>query len=376
MSLKIAVTSPFGWPYVRRGNRFVHELAAYLADQGHEVHLITSKPGNINRKSMRRKVLEKHLRLFSHPLVTLFKIDMWETFFPGCFRSLLTENYDIVQTFWQPDGFAASLYRSLKGIPFVHLLVEVNHFFQPTTFGRPMLKRILKKASRLQVPSLYLNEELKAHFKLEGEFIPMPVDMDQFTPRSNKPLDPPRILCTSSFLEARKRVYLLVQAFELLLKEMPNAVLQLSSHGGRNKEVTRRLLKSVKPDTRRAIEILDVEKLEDMPELYRQAALTVLPSLQESFGMVIIESLASGTPFVGTRSGAIPEIINDPRVGVLIEPTDDPKDLSEALVKGFELAVDSHTPLRCRQHVAKYSWQELGPRYEALYMEVLNQRQR
>jgi glycosyltransferase involved in cell wall biosynthesis len=37
---------PTYWPYVRRGvERYIHELAVYLVSQGHEVDVITSKPG-------------------------------------------------------------------------------------------------------------------------------------------------------------------------------------------------------------------------------------------------------------------------------------------------------------------------------------------
>lgn len=88
--------------------------------------------------------------------------------------------------------------------------------------------------------------------------------------------------------------------------------------------------------------------------------------------MVIIESLSSGTPVVGTKSGAIPEVINDPEVGILFEETGGPKELCKALIKGLELARDPQTTLRCRKYAERYSWHVLGPRYEALYLEVLN----
>ncbi len=374
--MKIAVTSPFGWPYVRRGNRFAYDLTAFLADRGHEVHLITSKPGQISRKNLQGKFAEKYHRLFPHPLLSLFNVELWETFALGCFRSLFRGDFDIVQTIWPPDAFAASINKSLRGIPFVHLLVDSNHFYRPTTFGKSMLKRVLKNVSCLEVPSSYVNMELRRQFSLEGKVIPSPVNMDHFILFENKTLDPPRILCTSSFLDSRKRVYLLVQAFELLLKEVPNAVLQLSGHGQMNQEGTKGLMRLVKPETRRSIKLLGVGKLEEMPMLYGQASVTVLPSLREAFGMVIIESLATGTPVVGTRSGAIPEILDDPGIGVLFEQTGGPKELCEALLKGLELARDPQTVMRCRTYAERYSWNELGPRYEALYMEVLNGRKR
>lgn len=370
MSMKIAITSPFGWPYVRRGNRFAHELAIYLAERGHQVHFISTKPGLISRKKFRGKVLEEQHRLFCSPLLSLLNVEMWETFAIGCLRSFMREKYDIIQTFWPPDAFAASLNRSLRGIPFVLLMVDSNYFYRPTLLGRPMLKRALKNVSRLEVPSTYINDELKSQLNLLGTLIPMPVNMDEFTPDSGKTMDPPRILCTSSFLDLRKRVHLLVQAFDLLLKKVPSAILQLSGHG--TKEQAAGLLNLVRPETRRSIEILSTGRLRDMPALYRQASITALPSLREAFGMVLIESLASGTPVVGTRSGAIPEVIDDPEVGVMFEETGGPQELCEALFRGLELARDPRTVMRCRAYSERYSWNTLGPRYEELYMDVLN----
>ena len=369
--MKIAVTSPFGWPYVRRGNRFAHELADFLAERGHEVHFISTKPGSISRKRMRGKVVEEYHRLFSYPFLPLVNIEMWETFAIGCLRSFIREKYDIIQTFWPPDAFAASLNRSLRGIPFVLLMVDSNHFYRPTTFGRPMLKRALKNVSCLEVPSRFVNDELKSQLNLEGTLIPMPVNLNEFTPADNREPGPPRILCTSSFLDLRKRVHLLVMAFELLLKEVPEAILQLSGHGTAE-QAEGGILSLVTPKTRRSIEILNVGNLEDMPKLYRQASLTALPSLREAFGMVIIESLSSGTPVVGAKSGAIPEVINDPEVGVLFEETGGPKELCEALIKGLELARDPQTTSRCRKYAESYSWGRVGPQFEDLYFDVLN----
>ncbi len=62
-----------------------------------------------------------------------------------------------------------------------------------------------------------------------------------------------------------------------------------------------------------------------MPEIHRLADLFVLPSIptriwQEQFGYVLVESMATGTPVVSTRSGSIPEVLGD--TGVLVEPND------------------------------------------------------
>ncbi|UCH81556.1 MAG: glycosyltransferase [Nitrospiraceae bacterium] len=64
---------------------------------------------------------------------------------------------------------------------------------------------------------------------------------------------------------------------------------------------------------------------DDMYKLYNMADLFVLPSIstrswQEQFGMVLIESMACGTPVISTYSGSIPEVVGD--AGKLVQPND------------------------------------------------------
>jgi glycosyltransferase involved in cell wall biosynthesis len=57
----------------------------------------------------------------------------------------------------------------------------------------------------------------------------------------------------------------------------------------------------------------------ELPRLYTAASVTVLPSFSESFGYTIAESLACGTPAIGSRVGMIPEMIEDGKNGYLFD---------------------------------------------------------
>lgn len=71
-------------------------------------------------------------------------------------------------------------------------------------------------------------------------------------------------------------------------------------------------------------------------ELLANAKALIIPSLfDEPFGMVMIEALACGTPLIGLRSGAIPEVIVNGRTGIVVDRNDDELVMSEQLAEAI-----------------------------------------
>jgi glycosyltransferase involved in cell wall biosynthesis len=368
LHMKIAVTSTPSWPYVRRGNRCSYELAAYLVGRGHEVHYITTKPGTIGREKLHEKLHVEYKPLSGHPFLSKCKIHFVETFTLACLRSLLRNNFDIVMTTFPVDAFAARMNKFICDTPFIHLQYDAYPLYPVTALSNFMFRSVVKSASRVIAISDFVKKDLNKYFLVEADVIPLPVDTSRFRPVDHEKVGNPVILCTAALTVSRKRVNLLVKAFERLVEKRPEAVLILSGHS--DAATNRVLLQSVNANTRKSIKITGVGQEKNLPDLYRQAALTVLPSVHEAFGLVVIESLASGIPVVGTRSGGIPDILNNHRIGVLFEPSDGPAKICDALLRGLELARDPQTRLRCRQHAECFSWDTLGPQYELCLQEV------
>jgi glycosyltransferase involved in cell wall biosynthesis len=68
-------------------------------------------------------------------------------------------------------------------------------------------------------------------------------------------------------------------------------------------------------------------------DVYAAFDVTVVPSvLPEPFGRVVMESMAAGTPVIGSRCGGIPEQISDGETGLLFEPGNE-RELAAALQK-------------------------------------------
>jgi glycosyltransferase involved in cell wall biosynthesis len=99
-------------------------------------------------------------------------------------------------------------------------------------------------------------------------------------------------------------------------------------------------------------------------DLLQNARVTLFPiEWEEPFGLVMIESTACGTPVVATRWGAVPEVIDDGRTGVIV---DDYREMASVIERAAEL-----DPLDCRRYVEeRFSSERMVRDYEAAYAKA------
>jgi glycosyltransferase involved in cell wall biosynthesis len=155
----------------------------------------------------------------------------------------------------------------------------------------------------------------------------------------------------------------------LLKERRPDATLQIASPV--SAELRGQLLRRVSPAYRSDVEFMAAGA--DLPALFAGATVSVLPSMGEPFGMVVLESMASGTPVTGTRDGSLPELISSPGIGRLFDKgenaeveTANAAGLAQALDECIDLAADPATARRCRARACEFGWTVVGWRYEQL----------
>jgi glycosyltransferase involved in cell wall biosynthesis len=103
----------------------------------------------------------------------------------------------------------------------------------------------------------------------------------------------------------------------------------------------------VEPHLGDTIEYLGEVKHGTKVELLQNARATLFPiEWEEPFGLVMIESMACGTPVIATRHGAVPEVIEDGRSGVIV-------DHFREILAALERA-DAIEPLECRRYVEEH----------------------
>ncbi len=110
---------------------------------------------------------------------------------------------------------------------------------------------------------------------------------------------------------------------------------------------------------------------ESVADYYRAADLTVVPSYNESFGLVALESQACGTPVVAASVGGLTTAVDDGRTGMLVDghdPTLWAKVLLDLLTHPGELAA---LAAQARKHAERFSWHRTTDELLAVYGEAM-----
>jgi glycosyltransferase involved in cell wall biosynthesis len=115
------------------------------------------------------------------------------------------------------------------------------------------------------------------------------------------------------------------------------------------------------------VHFLGVQSRGEVADLMARAHALVLPSLSESWGVVVAESLARGTPVVASRVGGVPEIVESGEGGILVTPGDE-----DALASALT-AIARRRPDRRSVAAASRArpWSEQARHIAAVYASVL-----
>ncbi|HDR3890048.1 TPA: glycosyltransferase family 1 protein [Bacillus cereus] len=112
----------------------------------------------------------------------------------------------------------------------------------------------------------------------------------------------------------------------------------------------------------------------DLAEAYASSDLMVFPSTTETFGNVVLESLACGTPVIGANSGGVKNIITDGKTGVLCEPKNEDSFLSSIYELLNNEEMRKQISLDARSYAATQSWDEISNNLLMHYDDVIQSR--
>lgn len=113
---------------------------------------------------------------------------------------------------------------------------------------------------------------------------------------------------------------------------------------------------------------------EDLADHYAASDLFAFSSLTETFGNVVLEAMSSGLPVVAIRAGGVGETVQAGNTGLLVEPTEPPARLAEALLR---LVKDSEERMRmataARAYALEQSWDAIMGGLRHRYQRVIDE---
>ena len=231
-----------------------------------------------------------------------------------------------------------------------------------------MQGRVARRAGPLLTVSSSSKDDICRDFRIKPEkvhIIPLGVDTRLFCPRPEQPRVPGRIVAVTSADLPLKGLPTLLRAVAKLVTERDAHLVVIGTPSAATKDQLTQLALGMRVTF--ASGLPDAE----YARVLASAEVAVVPSLYEGFSLPAVEHMASGTPLIASRAGALPEVTGD---AALLVPPGDPEELAAALrdllgdrEKRAELAERGLARVRMR-----FAWPAVAAATEAMYQKVIN----
>jgi L-malate glycosyltransferase len=173
------------------------------------------------------------------------------------------------------------------------------------------------------------------------------------------------IFFTVAFLKKNKGMDILIKAFNLAFKDEDNIILRIGGDGA-EREKLESLVKELKLEEK--VEFLGSLNRKEVKIEMENCNVFSLASKFETFGVVLIEALSTGTPVVSTNCGGPYDIVND-KVGKLVE-VDNIEELAYAL-KHVYVNYNNYNQNEIRQYcIDNFSNEAIGKKQLEIYNSV------
>jgi D-inositol-3-phosphate glycosyltransferase len=303
--------------------------------------------------------------------------------------------YDVVHSHYWLSGQVGWLARDRWSVPLIHTahtLAKVKNAAlaagdRPEPRARVIgEEQVVAEADRLIANTEEEAAQLVGHYGADPArtlVVPPGVDLQRFTPgdraaarRAVGVPDDALLLLFVGRIQPLKAPDVLLGAAARMLADDPSLRARLRVHvvgapSGSGLEAPRKL-----EELAAALGIADVVRFlppqprERLADHYRAADVAVVPSHNESFGLVALEAQACGTPVVAARVGGLRTAVSDGVSGVLVEGHD-PADYAAAIRS--VLSRRELLAAGARRHAARFSWDRTADSLVAAYSSAADE---
>lgn len=238
----------------------------------------------------------------------------------------------------------------------IHDLSPLEHpeWFRPSfaVWYRLFLPILARRVRLVFTPSEYVKKKVSERFGIHNLIVtPNAADHAVFFPeaRQNSYNLPSQYVLFVGTLEPRKNLQGLLQAWQKISKDFKEVWLIVAGTYGK-------VFKTMRLSTEmERVRFLGYVEDEDLPGLYAGASLFVLPSLEEGFGLPVLEAMASGAPVIVSNCGALCELVK--AAGVVFDLAER-QGLSSAMQACLEdAALRSSMKEKGLHRASSFSWQ-------------------
>ena len=366
--MKIGLVTPYIYPLHGGVNGHVEQLYENLIARGHDVRIISAAHGP------QRQSEGDVIRLgygFSVPANgSMGTITMAWRYTPQIKSMLEREQFDILH-FHEPfvPFLSLMVLRESKSINIAtfHAYAGWSPAYE---FGQRMLRHFARRLHGRIAVSAAARHFIDRYFPGDYKVIPNGVDIRDFAniqPVARYKDGTLNILFVGRF-ESRKGIQYLLKAYRMLKQRGYDCRLLVVGGGPGEREVRRYIA------TRRltGVELLGRVSDDDKARYFATADIYVSPATgRESFGIVLLESMAAGVPVVCSDIHGYRSVVRRDEQGLLVPPKD-VKALTEALAK---LLDDPELRARMgasgRERAQQYSWPNITAKVEDYYKFVI-----
>lgn len=374
--MKIALISPYDFPYPGGVTEHIIALAREVRRRGHEVHILAACSGYQGEIFPQTRSVTR--RVMSIPIAgAVARVGLSPTSYARIKRILQREAFDVIHLHepltpsitWWTLLHASRMTRAVT-IGTFHAYHERPNWLYVR--GRPIFGRLFSRLDGLIAVSEAAREFAYRMFPGDYRIIPNGVDLERFgqsQPEQDNLHRPLTILFVGR-LDKRKGFPTLLEAFLNLKPAYPQVRLQVvGPFGPRESEPYQKIAQ--------ARHITDIDFVgyvspEKLPAYYHQADIFCAPSTGfESFGIVLLEAMAAGLPIIASNIAGYRTVLTDGQEGWLTPPGN-PTALAQALGQLLDQPQLRRTMGQqgCLT-ASRYSWDRLADEILEVYRETI-----
>ncbi len=380
--MRIALVTPYSWTYEGGVNRHTQALAEHLLQRGNEVRVLApwDPPDRLSRTlhrgaPARPRPLPDYLTPLGrtvgfHANGSVSNVSVFPDTITRMRDQLRRGCFDVVHVQEPPAPVLGWDATAFTGAPVVGTFHAYSTKAGPNTIANLCGAR--RKFNQLHT-RIAVSEAAawtgRRWYGGEYEIIPNGVDLALAAGSSSTGIahggDRLEVLFVGRSDE-RKGLPVLLRAFEALAEHIP---CRLVAVGVTTEEVERHL---PDPGILDRIDARGRVSQDQLWQAYRDADVLCAPSLSgESFGMVLTEAFAAGTPALASAIAGYSDVVSDGHDGLLV-PVGDPQSLAEELLRlHYEPERIREMGTAARESAERYSWPRVAARVECIYERAL-----